>query len=58
MQELIDDLSSTIKNYRGGIFANPYQGNDKKVVFICSMGILRSATAARIYGRKYNTRTA
>jgi predicted protein tyrosine phosphatase len=35
---------------------NPYQGKDKKVLFVCSAGILRSATAARIYGKKYNTR--
>lgn len=35
---------------------NPYQGTDKKVLFVCSVGILRSATAARIYARKYNTR--
>lgn len=37
---------------------NPYQGNDKKVLFVCSAGILRSATAARIYAHKYNTRCA
>lgn len=39
-------------------FDNPFQGNDKKVVFVCSAGLLRSATAARIYARKYNTRAA
>jgi predicted protein tyrosine phosphatase len=33
-----------------------YQGADKKVLFVCSAGILRSATAARLYARKYNTR--
>lgn len=37
---------------------NPYQGSDKKVLFVCSAGILRSATAARIYSQKYNTRSA
>lgn len=37
---------------------NPYQGADKKVLFVCSAGILRSATAARIYAKKYNTRCA
>ena len=37
---------------------NPYQGTDKKVLFVCSAGILRSATAARIYAKKYNTRAA
>lgn len=35
---------------------NPYQGKDKKVLFVCSAGILRSATGARIYAGKYNTR--
>lgn len=35
---------------------NPYQGKDKKILFVCSAGILRSATAARIYASKYNTR--
>lgn len=35
---------------------NSYQGRDKKVVFVCSAGILRSATAARLYAGKYNTR--
>jgi predicted protein tyrosine phosphatase len=51
-------FSEDIRNYRGGVFNNPYQGKDKKVVFVCSMGILRSATAARIYAHKYNTRSA
>ena len=37
-------------------FDNPYQGTDKKVLFVCSAGLLRSATAARIYAKKYNTR--
>lgn len=37
---------------------NPYQGQDKRVVFVCSAGILRSATAARLYAHKYNTRAA
>lgn len=52
------DLSDTIRNCRDGVYSNPWQGKDKKVVFVCSMGILRSATAARIYGHKYNTRSA
>lgn len=38
------------------VWYNRYQGVDKKVLFVCSAGILRSATAARIYARKYNTR--
>lgn len=39
-------------------YNNPYQGTDKRVLFVCSAGILRSATAARIYAKKYNTRCA
>ena len=39
-------------------YDNPYQGEDKRVLFVCSAGILRSATAARIYAKKYNTRAA
>lgn len=51
-------------NYTEAIFNskspynNDYQGNDKRVLFVCSAGILRSATAARIYARKHNTRAA
>lgn len=37
---------------------NPYQGTDKRILFVCSAGILRSATAARVYAKKYNTRAA
>lgn len=51
-------LSDKIRACRDGVVKNPYQGTDKKVVFVCSMGILRSATGARLYARKYNTRTA
>lgn len=51
-------FSQQIRQCRAGVVRNPYQGSDKKVVFVCSMGILRSATAARIYAHKYNTRTA
>lgn len=50
--------SEMIRQCMAGVVNNPYQGADKKVLFVCSMGILRSATAARIYGRKYNTRSA
>lgn len=39
-------------------YQNAYQGKDKRVLFVCSAGLLRSATAARIYARKYNTRAA
>lgn len=51
-------LSDKIRSARYGAVANPYQGKDKKVLFVCSMGILRSATGSRIYGHKYNTRCA
>lgn len=51
-------LSDEIRNCRDGVVRNPYQGKDRKVLFVCSMGILRSATAARIYAGKYNTRCA
>ena len=51
-------LSHKIRQCRDGAAANPYQGADKKVLFVCSMGILRSATAARLYAKKYNTRAA
>lgn len=51
-------LSDKIRSARHGVVHNPYQGADKKVVFVCSMGILRSATAARLYSQKYNTRSA
>lgn len=51
-------LSEEIRQCRAGVAKNPYQGPDKKVLFVCSMGILRSATAARLYAAKYNTRCA
>lgn len=49
-------LTEKIRQYKGGVVDNPYQGKDKRVLFVCSAGILRSATAARIYANKYNTR--
>lgn len=39
-------------------YNNQYQGKDKRILFVCSAGLLRSATAARIYAGKYNTRAA
>lgn len=51
-------FSQQIRECRDGVVKNPYQGSDKKVVFVCSMGILRSATGARLYAHRYNTRTA
>lgn len=51
-------LTEKIRLFNGGVVENPYQGTDKKVLFVCSAGILRSGTAARIYAKKYNTRCA
>lgn len=51
-------FSEQIRACRDGVVKNPYQGSDKKVLFVCSMGILRSATGARLYADKYNTRSA
>lgn len=51
-------LTEKIATYVGGVVENPYQGTDKKVLFICSMGLLRSATGARLYAKRYNTRAA
>lgn len=39
-------------------YDNPYQGTDKKLLFVCSAGLLRSATAANLFAKKgYNTRS-
>ena len=54
----MNSLSHQIRECREGVVKNPFQGNDKRVLFVCSMGILRSATGARLYGHKYNTRAA
>lgn len=54
----METLSDKIRNCTDGAVNNPYQGTDKKVLFVCTMGILRSATAARMYAKKYNTRAA
>lgn len=56
--EAIQTYSEIIRQARYGAVKNPYQGSDKKVLFVCTMGILRSATGSRIYGHKYNTRSA
>ena len=39
---------------------NPYQGSEKRVLCLCSAGLLRSATAATVLQNKYhyNTRNA
>ena len=51
-------LTEKIRQCKDGVIDNPYQGDHKKVLFVCSAGILRSATAARIYAHKHNTRCA
>lgn len=39
-------------------YNNPYQGTDKRLLFVCSAGLLRSATAANLFAKKgYNTRS-
>jgi len=58
MEAIERTFSDKIRDCRDGVVKNPFQGNDKKIVFVCSMGILRSATGARLYASKYNTRTA
>lgn len=35
-----------------------FEGSDPKVLFVCSAGRLRSATAARIFANVFNTRCA
>ena len=42
------------------VIRNPYQGEAKKVLCVCSAGILRSTTAAATIHKKYghNTRSA
>lgn len=35
-----------------------FEGDDPKVLFVCSAGRLRIATAARIFADKFNTRCA
>lgn len=51
-------LTDKIRSSKAGVVDNPYQGKDKKVLFVCSAGILRSATGARLYAKKFNTRCA
>ena len=51
-------LTKRMLRQESGVIFNEAQGHDKRVLFVCSAGILRSATAARIYARKYNTRCA
>lgn len=38
-------------------YSNPYQGLDTRMLFVCSAGLLRSATAQNLFAKKgYNTR--
>lgn len=38
-------------------YNNPYQGNAPRILFVCSVGLLRSPTAAAFFSeRGYNTR--
>lgn len=38
-------------------YNNEYQGTDPRVLFVCSAGLLRSATAANLFAKKgWNTR--
>jgi predicted protein tyrosine phosphatase len=40
-------------------YANPYQGSDRRILFVCSAGLLRSATAANLFAKRgFNTRSA
>ena len=47
-----------ITRNRAQVITNPYQGDAKKVLCVCSAGVLRSPTAAYVlaYERGYNTR--
>lgn len=42
---------------RMGNCKNPYQGNAKKVLCVCSAGLLRSPTAARVLAEEYGFNT-
>lgn len=56
--KIMTTLAELIEKANHTPWDNPFQGKDKKVLFVCSAGILRSATGARIYANKYNTRCA
>ena len=49
-----------IPRNREQVIFNPYQGDTKKVLCVCSAGVLRSPTAAVVLQREYgyNTRAA
>lgn len=54
---MTNTFTDDIRACRINPWENPYQGKDKRVLFVCSAGILRSATGARMYAQKYNTRS-
>jgi predicted protein tyrosine phosphatase len=61
MKEGYERLEMTMNQY--GVVKNTYQNQDKykRVLFLCSAGILRSATAAHVFSAEpynWNTRTA
>lgn len=52
MQKLTEQIFKLTAPYD-----NPYQGKEKRVLFVCSAGLLRSASAANIFASKgFNTR--
>lgn len=52
MSKLTEDVFKLTAPYD-----NPYQGVDPKILFVCSAGLLRSATGANHFAKKgYNTR--
>lgn len=52
MNKLTEDIFKLSAPYD-----NPYQGTDPKILFVCSAGLLRSATGANLFAKKgYNTR--
>lgn len=60
MREKTPDLLMGTRNQLANA-QNPYQGEYKRVLFLCSAGLLRSATAAHIFSAapyNWNTRTA
>ena len=39
-------------------YDNPYQGTEKRLLFVCSAGLLRSPTGAAVYAQRgFNTRS-
>lgn len=54
---MLTELTDTIFDLTAP-YDNPFQGKDEKLLFVCSAGILRSATAANLFAKRgYNTRS-